>query len=399
MNLNDIITHLGEHRADYFDAVAPPIIQTSNFVFRDLADFRQKFGSEYDSHVYSRGNNPTVLQLRQKVAALEKTEDCLVFSSGAAAVSAAVISQVQQGDHVICVDKPYSWTNHLFTVLLAKFGVEVDFIEAGPTEKSHAGLPVPSFEERVRQAIQPNTRMIYLESPNSLTFELQDLSAIAAIAKAHGIVTAIDNSHCSPLFQQPATFGIDLVIHSATKYINGHSDVVMGVVCGTKERCKAIFDSAYMCLGAIPTAQSASLALRGLRTLPLRMQRSDESARWLAQQLQHHPKVARVIHPLLPDFPQAELAAKQMTGNGGLFTIQLATESRLEIEAFVHRIQRFLMAVSWGGYESLMLPMVAFTNIPGRPDTSAPINMIRFYIGLEDKEWLWEDLENSLNQM
>jgi cystathionine beta-lyase/cystathionine gamma-synthase len=396
MHLDQIITHLAEDRQHYFDAVAPPIIQTSNFVFHDLADFRRKFAGEYDNHVYSRGNNPTVLQLRRKVAALEGTEDCLVFSSGAAAVSAAVISQVKAGDHVICVDKPYSWTNHLFTVLLAKFGVEVNFIEAVSSEESKGKSEAPNFAVRVRQAIKPNTRLIMLESPNSLTFELQDLEAVAALAKEHGIITAIDNSHCSPLFQQPASFGIDLVIHSATKYLNGHSDVVMGVVCGSKEHCQTIFNSAYMCLGAVPTAQSAALALRGLRTLPLRMQRSDESALWIAKKMQDHPKVTNVIHPLLPGFPQAELAAKQMTGNGGLFTIQLATESREEIEAFVHRIERFLMAVSWGGYESLMLPLIAFTNIPGREDTTAPINMIRFYIGLEDKEWLWEDLERAL---
>ncbi|MEM9837495.1 MAG: aminotransferase class I/II-fold pyridoxal phosphate-dependent enzyme [Bacteroidota bacterium] len=384
MNLNNTLIHLGEERDKYFHAVAPPIIQTSNFAFPDLATFRIRFASEYDSHVYTRGNNPTVQQLRKKVAALEGTEDCLVFASGAAAVSAAVISQVSAGDHVICVEKPYSWTKHLFSELLPRFGVSCTYVEA-------------STAAQLSQHLQKNTKLIYLESPNSLTFELQDLESMARLAKEHGIITAIDNSHCSPLFQQPAAWGIDLVIHSATKYINGHSDVVMGVVCGSKRHCEAIFASAYMCLGAIPTAQSAALALRGLRTLKLRMERSDTSALWLAQRLEAHPKVAKVIHPLLASFPQAELAKKQMTGNGGLFTVQLATQDKGKVEAFVHRIERFLMAVSWGGYESLMLPLVAFYDIEGREDTTAPVNMIRFYIGLEDPEWLWEDLENALS--
>lgn len=384
MDLDNILTHLGEDRENYFHAVAPPIIQTSNFVFPDLGSFRERFRSEYDNHVYSRGNNPTVRQLREKVAALEETEDCLVFSSGAAAVAAAVLSQVKQGDHVICVDKPYSWTRHLFSDFLPRFGVSCTYVDS-------------SAETIDSHVFRPNTRMVYLESPNSLTFELQDIAAIARQAKERGIVTAIDNSYSSPIFQRPSTLGIDLVIHSATKYLNGHSDVVMGVVCGSRKHCEEIFSSAYMCLGAVATAQSAALALRGLRTLRLRMERSDASSRLLAERLRKHPKVDEVFHPMLSNFPQADLAARQMSGSGGLFTIRLASQDRSEIEAFVERIERFLMAVSWGGYESLMMPMVAFYDIPGRADTELPYNLVRFYVGLEDPEWLWEDLERALD--
>ncbi|MEM7571501.1 MAG: PLP-dependent aspartate aminotransferase family protein [Bacteroidota bacterium] len=383
MELSQILTHLGEKREDYFQAIAPPIIQTSNFAFKDLAHMRASFGDEFGHHLYSRGNNPTVKILREKLAALEGTEDSLVFSSGAAAIAASITSLVKQGDHIICVDKPYSWTKYLLTEIMPRFGVEVSFID---------GTNLANFQA----ALQQHTRLVYLESPNSLTFELQDLKAIAAFCQQNGLISLVDNSHCSPLFQQPHELGIDLILHSATKYLCGHSDLVMGVVCGSKSLIEKIFYDSYMCYGAVPTAQSAGLALRGLRTFELRVRKSDASALILAKRLEASPKVERVLHPLLPSFPQYELAKQQMQGSGGLFSCYLKTDSRAEVEGFVHRIQRFLLAVSWGGYESLMVPSIGFYDVPGKADSPLPFQLIRFYVGLEDVEWLWEDLEQAL---
>src|SRR5690606_137174 len=197
MELDDIFYHLGENHDEWHQAIAPPIYQTSNFRFKTVAEFREKAQDEFKNHVYTRGNNPTVAILRKKVAALAKTEDALVFSSGSAAVAAAILSRVSQGDHIICVNKPYTWTRKLLNDWVSRMGVHVTFSdlrEAGDLNKH----------------ITDKTKVIYLESPNSMTFELQDLSAIAAIAKESGIVTIIDNSSCSPLFQQPAEHGIDL---------------------------------------------------------------------------------------------------------------------------------------------------------------------------------------------
>ncbi len=383
MHLSEILTHLGEEREQYFQAVAPPVIQTSNFVFPTLQAFREAFTDELSHHVYTRGNNPTVAMLRAKLAALEGAEDCLVFSSGVAAVAAAVIANVNQGDHVVCVQAPYSWTKILLTTFLPRFGVSHTFVD---------GRDMTEIE----RAIQPNTKVLYLESPNSLTFDIQDLDACAQLARSHKLVTIIDNSYASPLFQQPINHGIDLVVHSGTKYLNGHSDVVVGVVCGSKAMIKRIFDLEYMCLGGILSPHDASLVIRGLRTLELRMQRSDASAMQIASHLEKHPKIERVLHPLLPSFPQYELARKQMKGAGGLFSVYLKADNIEKVEAFIGRLRHFLMAVSWGGHESLALPMAGFYSIPGRPDSSQPWNLVRFYIGLEDPQWLIEDLEQAL---
>lgn len=386
MNINDILTHLGEDREHYFQAVAPPVVQTSNFVFPDLAAFRAAFSDELEHHVYSRGNNPTVEILRKKLAALEGTEDCLVFSSGAGAVAAAVLGNVSAGDHIVCQQAPYSWTNALLRKFLPRYGVEHTFVDG-------------TALENIRAALRPNTRVLYLESPNTMTFECQDLAACAALAKERGIVTIIDNSYSSPIFQNPAAFGIDIVLHSGTKYLNGHSDVVVGVLCGSKAMVKKIFESELMTLGGILGPHDAALVIRGLRTLPLRVQRSDASAQFLIEKLDSHPKVARIWYPFHRSFPQRELAQKQMRGCGGLFSVQFDTDSMEKMERFVHRLQRFLMAVSWGGHESLLIPTVGFYGIPGKPDPALPWTFCRFYIGLEDPEWLWEDLEQALEEL
>lgn len=383
MHLSDILTHLGENREQYFNAVSPPVIQSSNFVFDSIADFRNKFANESAHHIYTRGNNPTVKILRQKIAALESAEDALVVGSGAAAVAMAVIGNVKAGDHIVCVQAPYGWTHKLLTNFLARFGVSHTFVNATDIRE-------------IAAAIRPNTKVLYLESPNSKTFELQDLAACAALAQQHGLVSIIDNSHASPIFQRPIEHGIDIVVHSATKYLNGHSDVVVGVICSTKEMIKKLCDSELMTLGAIISPHDAALVIRGLRTLPLRVNRSHESAMKIVQRLEKHPKVEQVYYPFSPSFPQYELAKKQMTGAGGLFSIRLKADNIQQIEHFCDSLQRFLMAVSWGGHESLIMPMCGFYHVEGKDEPDLPWNFIRFYIGLEDADWLWEDIERGL---
>lgn len=386
MHLSYILNHLGEDRERYFGAVSPPIIQSSNFAYDHLDDFRQAFASEFDAHLYTRGNNPTVRILRSKLAALEGTEEALVCGSGSGAIAAAVMSQVQQGDHIVCVNAPYSWTKILLTNYLPRFGVSTTFVDGR------------SMEE-IAGAIQDNTKVLYLESPNTLTFDIQDLAACAALAKQHGLTSIIDNSYSSPIFQQPHLLGIDIVVHSGTKYLNGHSDVVVGVICGSRTKIEQIFNNEFMTLGPIISPNDAALVIRGLRTLELRLQKCDTNAQIIAQRLEKHPKVKQVLHPLLPSFPQYELAKRQMSGAGGLFSAHFNASSAAAMEAFTHALlesKRFSMAVSWGGHESLALPTVAFYGIPGRPDSPIPWTLVRFYIGLEDPEWLWEALEEAM---
>ena len=383
MHLSEILTHLGENRQQYFNAIAPPVIQTSNFQFPDLTAFREGFADELGHHVYSRGNNPTVEILRKKIAALEGAEDCLVFSSGAGAMNTAILANVNAGDHVICVDAPYSWTKNMLINFLPRFDVSHTFVDARDIQN-------------IESAIQDNTTLLVLESPNSLTYELQDLEACAKLAQKHNITTCIDNTYCSPLYQKPIELGIDIVMHTGTKYLNGHSDVVCGMICGTKEMIAKIFAMEFMTFGSILPAHDAAMVLRGLRTFPLRLERTNASASKITNWLAQHPKVEKILYPHHPSFPQYELAKKQMKGCGGLFSVYLKAASRQKVEDFFHKLERFILAVSWGGHESLVLPMAAFYDIPGKVDTTAPWNLLRFYIGLEDPDWLIEDIKQAL---
>jgi cystathionine beta-lyase/cystathionine gamma-synthase len=381
MTLPEILNHLGEEHERYFGAVAPPIIQTSNFCYRTVAEMRTALRDEFSLPVYSRGINPTVTILRKKLAALEHTEDALVTASGCAAISTAVIALLKQGDHVVCVEKPYSWTFTLFTELLQRFGIHTTFVDGRETEN-------------FRRAIRPETRLIYLESPNTMTFDLQDLAAVAALAREKGIITVCDNSYATPLAQNPADLGIDLVVHSATKYLSGHSDVVAGAICGSTEMIRRIFSTELMTLGGILSPHDAWLMLRGLRTIHLRLERSSNSALALAGFLEKHPKVEKVFYPFLASHQQYELAGRQMKFAGGLFSVILKAKSPEDIERFCESLKMFLLAVSWGGYESLVFPAIAFS--PGEKADSIPWNLVRFYIGLEDPEVLRYDLENAM---
>ena len=383
MHISEILTHFGENRNEYFNAICPPIIQSSNFSFDSFKEFRSAFDDELENRIYTRGNNPTVQILRKKLAALERAEDALVFGSGIASIAAAVMANVQSGDHVVCVNSPYSWTNKLLTNYMPRFHVTNSFFDGKNIED-------------LKRKIQPNTKIIYLESPNSMLMEIQDLKAIAQIAKERNIITIIDNSYASPYFQNPIELGIDIVVHSGTKYINGHSDIVCGVLCSNKKMIRKIFESEYMNIGAIISPGSASLILKGLRTLELRMKRSHESAVKIVEWLENHPKVEKVNFPFAKSYPQLALAKQQMSGCGGLFSVIFKTDKIENIEKFSDSLERFLLAVSWGGHESLFIPMAAFFHRKGYPDPTVPFSMVRFYIGLEDPDWLLADLEKAM---
>lgn len=382
-HLSYILTDLGEERERYFNAMAPPVIQSSNFLFPDVGSFRKALLDEANAHIYTRGNNPTVEILRKKMAALEGTDDALIFASGSAAISMAIMHCVKQGDHIICVRNPYSWTTTVIKRYLARFGITHDFVDGRDIEN-------------IRAAVKPNTKLLFLESPNTFTYELQDLAACAALAKAHGFLTAIDNTCASPLYQQPAKYGIDIVIHTLTKYINGHSDVVGGAVCASHEIIGKLFIDEYMTLGGIISPHDAAMVIRGLRTLPMRMRWISESTGKIVSALKGHPKIGEIRYPFDPDFPQYALARKQMSGCGGLFTVALNVRDIEEVLAIAGRIRRWKIAVSWGGHESLMLPTAALYDLPGRDNPQTPWNYVRFYVGLEEPEYLLEDLLQAL---
>ena len=385
MDLSYIINHLGENREQYFNAVSPPIMQSSNFTFNDIEQMRQSLKDELNIPFYTRGGNPTVTMLRQKIAALEHAEDALVFGSGSAAVSAAVMSQVKAGDHIVCVAKPYSWTHKLLTKLLARFGVTHTFVD---------GTDTANFAT----ALQPNTRLIFLESPNTMTFELQDIPAVVALAKQHNCVTVIDNSYSSPIYQNPIRMGVDIVVHSATKYLNGHSDAVIGVLCSSHKIVRHIFEGEYMTLGGIVSPNDAWLLLRGLRTLPIRMKQTSETAAQVVAYLEAHPLVNKVYYPFSPTFPQHDLARRQMSGCSSLFSFELNLPDIAAMERFCNSLQYFLLACSWGGHESLIFPLCVLHTSENYQQTTLPWNFVRMYVGLEDAKTLIQDIGQAFEK-
>jgi len=385
MDLSFILNELGEERENYFNAVSPPIMQSSNFCFKDVAALRGAMNDEFESSLYSRGQNPTLTILRKKLAALDGAEEALLFSSGISAISVPILSLLKSGDHIIAVDNLYSWTIKLFKDFLPKFGITTTFID---------GTVFENFE----QAATPQTRLIYLESPNTFCYALQDIRKVTGFAKSRDITTMIDNSYCSPLYQQPISMGVDLVAQSATKYIGGHSDVVAGVLTGSKAMLKKIFEHEFMNTGPALSPHSAWLLLRGLRTLPLRLQRSFESTRLITEWLASHPAVQEVIWPFSPKFNQADLVSQQMQGCGGLFSLTLKNSTFGKIEKFCNSLQHILLAVSWGGHESLVVPAIASFSEDEYSADNDHHQLIRMYIGLEDPQYLMADIKRALEK-
>lgn len=384
-DLSYILNELGEERENYFNAVSPPIIQTSNFVFRKVDDLSKAFEDEMAGYLYSRGLNPTVDILRKKLAALDGAEDCLVFNSGASAIFAGVLANVKAGDHIVSVNAPYTWAQRMFDVVLPRFGVSTTYID---------GTKPGNWQEATR----PNTTFYYLESPNSWDFAIQDIKAVADLARSKGITTLIDNSYCTPLFQKPIAMGIDMAMQTATKYIGGHSDTLGGVLSGTHAMMKKIFDSEYLNIGSGIQPFNAWLMIRGLRTLPARLDRITATTREVLGFLKQHPRIESILFPFDESFPQYDLARKQMTGACGLFTFVLKAKTRDEIVRFCESLQHIMMAVSWGGHESLIIPKCAGIPATDFDASNREHRYIRMYVGLEEPGYLVADLAQALDR-
>lgn len=382
--ISDILYHYGENDLPY-NAVVPPIVQTSIYSFDSFDEFQEAEADEAHNFLYSRGNNPTVNLCEKKIAALEHGEKAKLVGSGVAAISSAIIPFVKSGDHCICVKDTYCWTRYIFTDFLSRFGIDVTFVE---------GTKIEDFEK----AIRPNTKLIYLESPATFTFKLQPLKEVAELAKGFGIKTVIDNTWATPLFQNPIDFGIDLVVHSVSKYLGGNSDVIAGVVVGSNENIRRIFDTHFLPLGPVPDPFMAWLILRNLRNLAVRMPIHYKNALGLAEWLEKRDDVESVLYPMLPSFPQYDLAKQQMMGGSGLFSFRLKTRDVEDIVKITNHVKYFKRACSWGGYESLFDP-AAISFRKGQPIPDDRVSLIRLHAGLEDLNILESDLQEALDSV
>ncbi|RAL21446.1 methionine gamma-lyase [Thermoflavimicrobium daqui] len=385
MHLSTKVIHAG-NSIDPLGALATPIYQTSTFVFSSVDQGASRFAGEEAGYIYSRLGNPTIDVLEQKVATLEKAEAGLAFASGMAAVSAVILGLVKTGDHILCSKGLYGCTYGFFNWLKERFGVNFSFCEM-------------TDEKTVMQALQDKTKVIYIETPINPTMELVDLAMIAKIAKQAGIKTIVDNTFMSPYLQRPLEWGCDIVIHSATKYIGGHGDVVAGLAVGSKELIDEIRLTTQKDIGGILAPLAAYLLIRGIKTLSVRMERHCENAQKVAEFLESHPKIAAVYYPGLASYSQNPLAKRQMDGFGGMISFCLKGGFEAGIRMMNH-VTLCKRAVSLGDVESLIQHPASMTHavIPREKRIQMGISdgLIRLSVGLEDVGDIIEDLEHAL---
>ena len=371
----DICTHLGDDYERFMGAIVPPIFQSSLFVQPD-----GEMGS--GEYIYTRVSNPTTEIAEKKIAALQGGESAKCFASGMAAISAGVMHFIEKDCHIVTIANIYGPTRKLFDSYLKKFGVEVTFV---------SGESIEEFEE----AIRPNTKLIYLESPSSFVFRIQDLEAIGKLAAKHNIATIIDNTYATPIYQNPFEYGIDLVVHTASKYLGGHSDIVAGVVIGKQDLIDAIARDERELFGGIMDPHQSWLLIRGLRTLIVRLKEHGTNGLMIAQFLEKHPKVKRVHYPGLESHPQFELCQKQLSGGNGLLSFELDVPNE-KIRSFIRALSYFQLGPSWGGFESLVVaPTIGLSDETLR-GFMLPKGLVRIHVGLENVETLKTDLEEAL---
>jgi len=389
--VNTLLAHYGENRRDSHGAVVQPIYQNSLFTFKNFDALDQAFAAPAESCIYTRGNNPTVQIAEAKLAKLCGGEKCKLLASGMAAISAAIMSCITAGSHIVSVKNVYSPAAVFMEKYLnQKCGIETSFVSGVNSQE-------------LFDAVRPNTALIYLESPATMVFSLQDLHAIATFARARGIKTIIDNTWATPLFQNPLAFGIDLEVHSCSKYLGGHSDIVLGAVIGTTADIDGILLQEHAWYGAKTAPFEAWLLTRSLRTLKLRMQQHQQSSLAVAKLLHSHPKIREVRFPGLPAFSQYRLGQQQMSGYSGLFSFWLDTENIEIVKRFATKLELFCIGVSWGGHESLIIaPAVPYAReLSSEKITALGINIgdIRISIGLEETEDLLTDVSAALAEL
>ncbi len=360
-----------------------PIHQTSLFTFPDFQGLLDGFASEHRTNLYSRGRNPTVQELERKLAELERGEACLCFSSGMAAVSAVFLGLLEAGDHILFVNDTYGPTLQL-AGHLERFGIQHDLL---------LDLDLPSVEA----AIRPNTRLMWMESPGTMRFRILDVHAVASLARERGILTGIDNSWATPLCQKPLTLGVDIVMHTCSKYIGGHSDVIAGALVTDADRAERLFYGPYLLNGGVMGPFDAWLLLRGLQTLPTRLAQHEADALRVAEFLDAHPAVRRVHHPALGEGRQ--LAASQLTGTTGLFSFELERGGLDNVTRVLDALEHFGIGVSWGGVESLVISPVGRTNRERLTELGIPDGLIRLSVGLEGAKILIDDLAAALDPL
>ena len=379
-----LLAHAGRDPDKNFGVVNPPVYHASTIISRTVAEYEASGRNRYNQVTYGRHGTPTSMAFEEAVAAIEGGYRAVAFCSGAAACFASILAYVKTGDHLLMVDTTYGPVRGFCTGFLKRFGVETIFYD-------------PLIGAGIEALIRPNTAAIYMESPGSLTFEVQDVPAIVAVAKARGIPTLLDNTWAAPLFFKPLAFGVDVDIISATKYTVGHSDAMMGVAVCTEESFLRVRNSATE-IGNAAAPDDCYLALRGLRTAGVRLRQHQQHGIALATYLSQRPEVERVMHPALPDDPGHALWRRDFTGASGLFGLTLKKgTSKKAVAAMLDGLVLYGMGASWGGFESLILPTHPETLRTATTWDSGPA--LRIHAGLEDIDDLIADLDSGFARL
>jgi cystathionine beta-lyase len=379
-----LLTHAGRDPDACHGAVNPPVYHASTILQPTVAALEAAQRNRYDQVAYGRFGTATTRAFEDAVAAIEGGHRAVAFCSGAAACFATLLAYVRAGDHVLVPDSVYGPVRGFCNGFLQRFGVESSFYD-------------PLIGAGIAALVRDKTRVIYLESPGSLTFEVQDVPAIVAVAKARGIATMLDNTWSSPLFLKPLALGVDVSIIAATKYIVGHSDAMMGVAVCTEKSFAPVREMATL-LGNHAAPDDCYLALRGLRTAGLRLRQHEAQALALARWLAARPEVERVLHPALPDCPGHDFWKRDFTGSSGLFSIVLRADiAKAAIDAMLDGMELFGLGFSWGGFESLMVQVRPDRLRSVKPWPSGPV--LRLHAGLEDQGDLIADLERGFARL
>ena len=378
LGFGTLAVHAGQEPDPSTGAIMTPIYQTSTYV--------QEAPGVHKGYEYSRVSNPTRDALESNLAALEGTKYAVCFASGVAGID-AILKGLRPGDHVIAIDDLYGGTYRLFTQVFEPFGLRFSFVDMTDVEK-------------VEQAIEPQTRRMWIETPTNPLMRIVDIELLSKLAKSHGIDVAVDNTFASPYLQQPVKMGADLVLHSSTKYLGGHSDVIGGVVCTSREDWHEKLRFQIKSTGAAPGPMDSFLILRGTKTLHLRMERHCENARRIATYLDEHPAVSVVRYPGLPSFPGHEIARRQMRDFGGMLSFSLKDNRIEKAMKVLTGTKLFSLAESLGGVESLIEHPATMTHasIPAveRARIGLDDSLIRLSVGVEDAEDLIRDLDRAL---
>ncbi len=384
--INTRVTHAGENPDSIHGSVAVPIYQTSTFKFRDADHGARCFNGDEKGYVYTRIGNPTINTFEEAVTELEHGFGGIATASGMAAVSSVYMTYLGAGLHMVGTDAVYGSSRMVMEEEFSRFDVDYSFVDTSDLDK-------------VRQAMRPNTKLLYIETPANPTIKLTDIAACAEIAHDHGAILVVDNTFMSPVLQNPLELGADVVLHSITKYINGHTDVVGGVIIAKTEKDFARIKGVINSTGGTMDPHQSWLVLRGMRTLSLRVKRGEENAQKLAEFLESHPKIDWVRYPGLKSHPQHDLATRQMNGYGSMISFEV--KGGVEGGKIVlNNVKIPQLAVSLGGYESLIQHPASMThhNIPEAERLEAGITdgLVRIAVGTEDVEDLQADLEQAL---